>query len=130
MSKQHRLNAQFSNKDANVRVQVILISFKEDNYFIVYSPHLDVSGYGVTEEEAMDSFNNSLKQFLDYTTNKKTLHKELTNLGWELKKGTPKKPKKINAPSFDDLINNNDSLKELINKHDIVTHRKEVAIPV
>jgi len=130
MSKNHRINVDFKNAEAKVKAKIVLISFKEEDNFIVYCPHLEVTGYGKSEEEAMQSFNHSLGVFLDYTVNKKTLHEELISLGWELKKGTAKNPKKINAPSWGDLIKNNASLEELLNNQNITTSHKEVAIPV
>gem|GEM_PF-1268150 len=37
--------------------------------YIAYSPALDLSGYGKTEEEARDSFNIVLKGHFDYAIN-------------------------------------------------------------
>jgi len=71
-----------------VNVSVPLLSFKEDDTFIVYSPALDVSGYGDTEEEARKSFELTLEEFINYTINKKTFQSELTRLGWKIKKQT------------------------------------------
>lgn len=130
MNKNHHVNVNFKNAEAKVKANIVLISFREEDNYIIYSPHLEVTGYGKSEEEAMVSFNHCLGAFLDYTTNKKTLHEELARLGWELKKGTVKRPRKINAPSMSDLVLHNEQLKELLNKHDISTIQKEVAIPV
>lgn len=129
MNKNH-INVDFKNAEAKVKANIVLISFKEQDNYIVYSPHLEVTGYGKSEDEAMQSFNHCLAVFLDYTVNKKTLHKELISLGWQLKKGSTKNPKKINAPSMSDLLKHNTTLKELLNKQNITTMQKEVAIPV
>lgn len=130
MNKKHHINVDFKNSEAKVKANIILISFKEGEDFIIYSPHLEVTGYGKSEDDAMHSFNHCLGTFLDYTVNKKTLHQELISLGWELKKGTVKNPKKVNAPSWGDLLKNNAALEELLNKQNIKTSHKEVAIPV
>ncbi|WP_413998732.1 hypothetical protein ACMDB5_13225 [Flavobacterium sp. W1B] len=130
MNKKHHINVDFKNAEAKVKANIVLISFKEQDNFIIYSPHLEVTGYGKTEEEAIQSFNHCLGVFLDYTVNKKTLHKELISLGWQLKKGSIKKPLKVNAPSMSDLLKHNTALEELLNKQDIRTMQKEVAIPV
>lgn len=130
MAENHHINVDFKNSEAKLKANIVLFSFKEEDNYIVYSPHLDVTGYGLDEKEAMDSFNHCLAVFLDYTVNKKTLHEELIHLGWELKKGTSKQPKKINAPSWGDLIKNNASLEDLLNKHNLTTTQKEVAIPI
>jgi hypothetical protein len=129
MSANHHISVDFKNAEASVKAEIVLISFKEEDNFIIYSPHLDVTGYGKSEEEAMQSFNHCLSVFLDYTVNKKTLHKELVSLGWELKKGTIKNPKKVNAPSWGNLLKKNASLEELFTNQNIKTSRKEVAIP-
>ena len=130
MPKKHHVNVDFKNSTSKVSANIILICFKEQDNYIVYSPHLEVTGYGKTEDEAMTSFNYCLGTFLDYTVNKKTLHDELVSLGWELKKGSAKNPKKVNAPSFGDLVKNNALLEELLSKQDIRTTHREVAIPV
>lgn len=130
MSTSRRLSADFKNASGKVNVQVVLISFKEGNYHIVYAPHLEVTGSGLTEDEAMKSFHISLGMFLDYTVNKKTLHEELITLGWELKKGTEKKPRKINAPSWAQLIKKNSSLENILNLHNVTTSHEQVAIPM
>jgi hypothetical protein len=130
MNKNHLVNVDFSNSGGSVKAKIILFSFKEEESFIVYSPHLDVSGYGKSETEAMESFNHCLGAFLDYTVNKQTLHDELIHLGWQLKKGTSKVPKKVNAPSWSDLLKKNSSLEDLLNNHNVTTIQREVAIPM
>jgi hypothetical protein len=130
MNKNHHINVNFKNAEGNVKANIVLFSFTEADNFIVYSPHLEVTGYGKSEDEAMNSFNHCLGVFLDYTVNKKTLHKELATLGWVLVKGTSKKPRKINAPTVTDLLKNNASLEQLLNKQNIRTLQKEVSIPV
>jgi hypothetical protein len=130
MNQNHHINFDFKNAEAKVKAKITLISFKELDNFIVYSPHLEVSGYGKTQQEAMDSFNHCLGVFFDYTVNKKTLHQELISLGWQLKKGTIKKPLKINAPSMSELLKHNTALEDLLNKQNISTIQKEVAIPL
>ena len=130
MNKNTHVNVNFKNSEAKVKANIVLISFKEEDNYIIYSPHLEVTGYGKTEDEAMQSFNHCLGVFLDYTTNKKTLHQELINLGWKLKKGSVKNPRKIDAPSMGELVKHNAQLEELLNKQNITTTHKEVAIPV
>ena len=64
-----------SNEKINSELAIFL--FKEDDNFIAYSPALDLSGYGKTEEEARDSFNIVLKEYFDYAINEETLYKDL-----------------------------------------------------
>ena len=72
-----------SNKMQCFLNQLGLISFKEDNVFFVYAPNLDICGYGLTTIEAQDSFIETLKEFISFTTKNKTLEGELKRLGWE-----------------------------------------------
>lgn len=69
-----------SNEKINSELAIFL--FKEDDNFIAYSPALDLSGYGKTEEEARDSFNIVLKEYFDYAINEGTLYKDLKEHGW------------------------------------------------
>lgn len=130
MSKQINIQATFNNDAANVNVKVVVLYFMEKDVHIVYSPHLDVSGYGKTEDEAKRSFNHCLGEFLDYSTKKKTLHNELVKLGWTLKSGTAKRPKKVIAPSFDELIQHSSSLKDIVNKRNFSKSLEQVSLPV
>ncbi|SNB42384.1 hypothetical protein VT569_07100 [Flavobacterium psychrophilum] len=75
MNKNNHINVDFKNAEAKVKANIILISFKEQDNYIVYSPHLEVTGYGKSEDEAMQSFNHCLGVLIDYTVNKKTLQR-------------------------------------------------------
>jgi hypothetical protein len=130
MEKKNHFNVNFKNSEASIKANITLISFKEGDNQIIYAPQLEVSGYGKNETEAMESFNISLAQFFDYTVNKKTIHTVLTSLGWKVSKGSVKHPKKINAPTWGDLIKNNESLESLLTNQNIVTSKKQIAIPV
>ncbi|RME15031.1 MAG: hypothetical protein D6799_06490 [Bacteroidetes bacterium] len=58
--------------DKLVKVQLFLIKFVDENgVHIVYSPHLDLAGYGENEKEAQESFNIHLNEFIDYNLRKK-----------------------------------------------------------
>lgn len=55
---------------------------KEEGINYIYSPALDLTGYGKNVKEAKESFEVTLKEFIDYTDNKKTIFDELEHLGW------------------------------------------------
>jgi len=120
----------YKNKTGYVKVKLLLVHFKdENNVHFIYSPHLDLTGYGNNLREAKKVF----EDFIDYTLKKKTLGKVLTDLGWELK-GTLKKPRKILAPSITSVIKENDYVseifdKEIFDKYPVNTYHKEVGIP-
>lgn len=117
-----------SNK-AEVKVRLLLVQFKDENdVHFIYSPHLDLSGYGTDPDEAKKSFEIVFEDFVDYTVKKKTLGKVLTELGWELK-GSSKKPKKVLAPSIASVIKENRYVSEIFDKYQVNTYHQEVELP-
>lgn len=115
----------FKDKNKFLDISIILYEFMdEDNVFFVYSPHLDISGYGKTPSDAKESFKVALDDFLSYTLNKKTLHQELIRLGWKADK------KKIIIPKMQTLIQEREFLSQIFDKYPIFTTRREnVGIP-
>ena len=130
MKNNFDLEADFKNSGNNIHVKIAMFSFKENDNYIIYTPHLEVSGYGKSEDEAMNSFNIALGEFLNYITNKKTLHAVLTQLGWALKKGSPKHPKRITAPEWTDLLKSNEDLTKILSSQEFSKKDRDVAIAV
>ncbi len=93
----------------NSEIKIVLLSFKEDNNFILYAPTLDLSGYGEDETSAELSFKESLLEFLEFTNKHKTLDSELKRLGWK---------NDFKAPFLDDLLQKNTYLAEIIREKD------------
>ena len=119
----------YKNTSGEVTVNLFLLYFKDENgIHFIYSPHLDLSGYGKTEEEAKASFKIAFEDFVDYTLKKKTLGKVLKSLGWTLK-GSLKRPKKPVAPSITSVIGENDYVSEIFDKYPVHTFHQEVGIP-
>lgn len=69
MGKQIKFSGTFATKKANVKVNIPIIIFEEDNVQIVYCPALDVSGYGKDEAEAYSSFKISIHEFFRHSPN-------------------------------------------------------------
>jgi hypothetical protein len=86
-----------------------LLIFKEKNIHFVYAPALDLSGYGNNKKEAEASFLITLKTFLEFTSEKKTLESELLKFGWKSDKGNTFRP-----PFFDELLHKNPYLAEIV----------------
>ena len=119
----------FKNKVGEVKVKLLLVNFKdENNIHFIYSPHLDLTGYGQSLDEAKKSFEIVFEDFIDYTLKKKSLGKVLSKLGWQLK-GTIKKPQKVLAPSITSIISKNDYVSEIFDKYPVSTYHQEVGIP-
>ena len=119
----------YRSNEASVRVKLLLVQFKDENgVHFIYSPHLDLTGYGTDPDEAKRSFEIVFEDFVDYTLKKKTLGKVLTGLGWELK-GSSKKPKKILSPSIKSVIKDNEYVSEIFDKYPVNTYHQEVGLP-
>ena len=52
-------------KGNNIKINVLISSGKDGDYFVTVSPSLLVSGYGETEKEAMESFEENIRTFCD-----------------------------------------------------------------
>jgi hypothetical protein len=120
----------YQNTKTLVKVKLLIIQFKDENKIhFVYSPHLDLTGYGNNLIEARKSFEIVFEDFIDYTIKKKTIGKILTDLGWDLK-NTGKKQKKVIAPSITSVIHDNDYVSEIFDKYKVRTYHQEVGLPV
>ena len=115
-------NLGFSNQKYHVGLS--LVEFNEEDVIIVYSPALDLSGYGYTKEEAKNSFTESLHEFFRYTHNKNTLDQVLKDLGWSIK-GTKKNPK-FNPPKDSDLVSSNLLFNDIVNTKNYRVSRENV----
>lgn len=126
---QYIFRGDYKINQGEVMVDLLLVHFKDENdIHFIYSPHLDLSGYGKGLEEAKKSFEIVFKDFIDYTLKKKTLAKVLSSLGWKLK-GSLKKPKKVLAPSIASVIGENKYVSEIFDKYPVNTFHTEVGIP-
>jgi len=105
-------------------VGLSLVEFQEDDVTIIYSPALDLSGYGYTESEAKNSFSEALHEFFRYSTNKQTLNKILKDLGWSIRGA--KKKLKFNPPKDSDLVISNPLYNEIVNNKSYKVSREEV----
>jgi predicted RNase H-like HicB family nuclease len=116
--------AHYNDAKHSVNVKLSLIEFEEDGLFFVYSPALDLTGYGKTHEEARDSYNVAMEEFIKYTTNKKTIAEVLANLGWNVSK-----KKRISAPSLSELLQSRVYLEEIFTEKQFRKTDEEVNIP-
>ena len=120
----------FQDKTSVVRVKLLLFHFQDENkVHFVYSPHLDLTGYGNDENQAKKSFEVVMEDFVGYTVKKKTIAKVLADLGWEVK-GSEKHPRKLLAPSITKVINENEYISEIFDKYSVNTFHEEIGLPV
>jgi hypothetical protein len=119
-----QLTADLGFDNGKYHVGLSLIEFQEDNVIIIYSPALDLSGYGYSVDEAKKSFSEALHEFFRYTTTKKTIDKVLKDLGWSVR-GTKKKPK-FDPPKDSDLVHTNPLYNEIVNSKSYKVSREDV----
>jgi hypothetical protein len=97
-------------KNGYIKASLDIFSYKEDNVRIVYSPALDLSGYGNTVEEAKRSFEIALKEYLRYCIENNTLGADLEKHGWKKIAAEPD----YQSPDIVSLIRSNSNLRTLI----------------
>ena len=123
MSTLH-FNGQIGFPGCIFQVGLSLIEFNEYDVTIIYSPALNLSGYGYNTDEAKNSFKIDLHEFFRYTNNNKTFDKVLKELGWTFKGG--KKKPKIEAPLNSALIAKNPLYNEIINSKNYKVYKEDV----
>ena len=99
------------NRDGKLSVTLDVYVFMEGSTYIAYSPALDLSGYGESEEDAKESFSIVMEEYIKYGTSRRTLVKDLRAHGWKVRSF---KQRKMSAPSFDILLKNNDTFKDIL----------------
>lgn len=87
------IKEQLSISKHNVYVKVNRIIGEKDGTWVVYSPSLEVSGYGATKEEAMETFELDMNCLMDsiFEMSIKERQKYLSELGWTKSKYFNKK---------------------------------------
>lgn len=74
----------YDDKDQSISVELFLVRYKDESgIHYVFSPQLDLHGYGNSEVEAMEHFKFAIEDFIEYTSEHDTLAKVLKELGWK-----------------------------------------------
>lgn len=100
-----------TNSGDTLTVILDVYLFMEGDTYIAYSPALDLSGYGTTEQEARQSFSIVLDEYISHGLSHRTLLKDLRAHGWKVRSWAQRK---MSAPSFDNMIQNNDLFKDIL----------------
>ncbi len=116
----------FVGASASVETELSLLRFKEDDVVFIYSPALDLTGYGKDGAAARRSFQITLTEFIRYATNKGTLHSELKKLGWKVA-GTKDRPR-LEEPLLDELFQARPYLTEIIREKDFHRYTAPVSL--
>ncbi len=115
-------NAKYSDGRNNVEFNLSIFLWEEDSVYYAYSPALDLTGYGSSKEEAKESFETVLHEFIKYTHNKKTIFQELENLGWAVNK----RKRRVVSPDFEDLLSDNEHFRHLYRSRELVRDSSNV----
>jgi len=119
-----RALASYRKGDNLYHIDLTLLFWKDNGTHYVYAPALDLTGYGKTEVEAKKSFETTLGMFADYSITKGTIYKELERLGWT----TNKKKKRVKAPTDEELMEDNEALRELASRPGVLRQESSVAL--
>jgi len=117
---------ELDHKNKSVKVSLNMYLFKEGDSYIVYCPALDLSAYGNSEEHAKKSFEDVFEITIRYMLNKNTVKDDLIKHGWKIKS---LKQKKINAPSFEQMMKTNESFAEILKNKEYKTYKESLGIP-
>jgi len=86
-----------NGQPASIEMRLPVILFKDDQgYFIAHIPVLDLSGYGHSEDEAKDSLDIVLNDYLSYAIKNNTLRADLISHGFVFNK----KDHTVNPPKL------------------------------
>lgn len=99
------------NRNGSLSVTLDVYIFMDGDSYIAYSPALDLSGYGDSEQAAKDSFYIVMDEYIAYGVSRRTLVKDLRAHGWKVRS---LKQRKMSAPSFDTLLRSNDTFKDIL----------------
>lgn len=99
------------NKNGTLNVSLDVYVFMDGDAYIAYSPALDLSGYGETEQAAKESFSIVIDQYISYAVAHKTLVKDLRAHGWRVRSV---RQRRMAAPSFDTLVQSNSIFKDIL----------------
>ena len=123
---QLNFSGRLDHKDKSLNVCLNMYLFKEDESYIVYCPALDMSAYGNSEEHAKKSFEDIFTITIKYMLDKNTMKDDLISHGWQIKS---LKQRKIKAPSFETMLERNESFREILENKEYTTYKEQVGIP-
>lgn len=119
-----QFDASFKGQNVKIDVSLELYIWEEDGDHYVYAPALDLIGSGDSEEEAKESFQIVLEEYMKYTYNKSTLFDDLEEHGWYVNR----KKKRVQAPTFEELEEDRDTLKDVLKSGNYHKENRSVAL--
>lgn len=101
-------------KDGKIEAGLNLFRYDDNGCRVVYSPALEIMGYGRTDEEADADFDFCVREFFHSTTNNGTFEREMSRLGWIRKKTD----ETLTSPSLLDILPRNEVFRDIFNNFD------------
>ncbi len=85
LPKQDSLRINQRRRRVNGNLAVVKFVDKDTHQIVAFCPALDISGYGATEEKAIQMLYHSLDDLFAFLVNLsvKDLHEELLKMGWK-----------------------------------------------
>ena len=116
-SDNQTLSINRKKKQVNISIQALQYTDKDTRNIIIYSPAIDVTGYGDTVREAQLMFDFSAKEFCRYLINlpEAEATRELMKYGWDQNKMFHKRY----SASYVDIDGNLGNFNALDNKIEI-----------
>ena len=105
-------------------ISLSILVWEDDGIHYIYSPALDLTGYGTSSVEAQESFEIMLDEFVRYTENKKTIYQELERLGWTVNK----KKKRVHPPEKEQMLQDNETYRNLIEMPGVIHRSTNVGL--
>lgn len=87
-------------KQIRIKANIPVISMKEGDVFICYSPAFDLVAHGDSYEDATKSFAETLHLFVEEVTKKGTWPQVLREYGWQKSKSEWTPPRIINQQNM------------------------------
>jgi hypothetical protein len=78
--KNKKVAGSFKTPTVKVDFRFDVVEYEENELIVLYSPALDLFGYGKTSRKAQESFTLTLEEYLRYTLNKDTFFADLREL--------------------------------------------------
>ena len=101
-----------TNGYLNIKLTVYKWYDDDDSVFYLYSPALNLTGYGKSEEEAEGSFKVVLDEYVNYTAKKGTLYNDLEKHGWLVNKNH----RRVKAPTIREMFDMIPDFKSIYRK--------------
>lgn len=110
---------------AAIRVSLDVFSYKENGVQMMYAPALDLCGYGITVEEAKQSFEVVVSEYLRYGLENRTLEEDLRAHGWK----PSSEMQEFESPDILSLVRRNKQLQNVMRK-DYRKVSRRLSVPV